>query len=74
MPLYEYHCTACGSDFEHLTRRAAEPDPRCGCGSERVVRIPYSRVSVAVAPSPSGGGGCGEEMGGCCGGGACQMN
>ncbi|HVB40755.1 MAG TPA: zinc ribbon domain-containing protein [Terriglobales bacterium] len=78
MPLYEYHCAACGADFEHLARRAAAPDPACRCGSAAVERIPYSRVAVAVRSSAPHGceGGCdgpcagGFEGGGCGGAGA----
>ena len=31
MPLYDYHCTACGHDFETLVRQDAVPVcPQCG--------------------------------------------
>lgn len=75
MPLYEYHCLACGADFEHLRRRGNEPDPACACGSERVERIPFSRVAVAVGGSrdDAGAGPCANGDGGCCGG-TCGMN
>jgi putative FmdB family regulatory protein len=80
MPLYEYHCAACGADFEHLARRAAEPDPACRCGSAAVQRIPHSRVAVAVKSSASNGceggceGPCASGFEGGCGGGACSVN
>lgn len=38
MPLYDYRCTACGEDFEHL-QGISEPDPeRSECCEAPVVR------------------------------------
>ena len=50
MPLYDFHCPACGSDFEALVRSGgAVACPRCGgTGPERQL----SRVS---APGTSAG-------------------
>ncbi len=84
MPMYEYRCEDCGAKFERLSWKAADAAgaaaaPRCGCGSSRVERIWFSRVAVGGRSEAegdfgdSGGEGCGAE-GGCCGGGACQVN
>jgi putative FmdB family regulatory protein len=44
MPLYEFHCDACGADFEELIRTGTTP--RCpACGSDRVRRR-WSPVSA----------------------------
>ncbi len=39
MPLYDYRCSACGEDFEHL-QGLSEPDPeRSECCEAPVVRM-----------------------------------
>lgn len=44
MPVYQYHCTSCGQDFDRVeTMRAHEEDatPRCPhCDSDRVEQRP----------------------------------
>ena len=36
MPIYEYHCTACGHLFERIMK-VGEKDPRCpACGVKKV--------------------------------------
>lgn len=45
MPLYDYHCPACGADFELLVR--SDTVPRCpGCESTQVERQ-LSRIAPA---------------------------
>lgn len=74
MPIFEYRCQQCGSQFERLSW-GGEQTPTCGCGSQKVDRIWYSRVAVATgasSASSSEGACCGPESGGgCCGGGMC---
>jgi putative FmdB family regulatory protein len=38
MPLYDFHCEACGSTFEELTRADAPAPPCPACGSADVQR------------------------------------
>jgi putative FmdB family regulatory protein len=73
MPIYDYRCTSCGTQFEQLVRADQEVGcPRCsGRDLERLISLParhsaggrqqdYSRLG----PPPGGG---------CCGGG-CQSH
>jgi putative FmdB family regulatory protein len=42
MPIYEYHCQACGKDQSllFLTQREVAPRPRCKyCGARRLTRL-----------------------------------
>ncbi len=79
MPIYEYQCNACHSDFELLIRGNEKPEcPSCDSGD--VIK----QLSVAAAPKSASGrlpvmGPCGPSMapgGGCglpaCSGGRCQ--
>lgn len=38
MPIYEFRCDACGSDFEELVRSSGEQVPCPDCGSDDVGR------------------------------------
>ncbi|MGD0991218.1 MAG: zinc ribbon domain-containing protein [Gemmatimonadales bacterium] len=65
MPIFEYHCSGCGLDFERLVRsedRVACPE----CGSARVKK----QLSVVAAPRQRGG--ASDDAGGCCSGGGCS--
>lgn len=75
MPLYEYACKQCRSDFELLIR--GDQTPECPqCGSRRLEK----QLSAAVAHSAGGKqlpvcsgpseAGCGFSQ---CGGGACAF-
>ncbi|MEO1496611.1 MAG: zinc ribbon domain-containing protein [Planctomycetota bacterium] len=64
MPLYEYHCSDCGSDLELLVRgdddRPACPD----CGSDKLQKL----LSVCATPNTGGSpepppGPCGSACG-----------
>lgn len=64
MPIFEYHCNACGADFEKLV---FGPDPevtceQCGSGDahKRLSRFGMGRSSAgpSSAASGSGCGGC----------------
>lgn len=66
MPIYEYRCDGCGSQFEKLVR-ASSPAVACpGCGGAKLERQ-YSTFAAqmaagakSAAPMPSGG--CGSGM------------
>lgn len=65
MPIFEYHCSGCGLDFEQLVRpedRVACPE----CGSSRV------RKQLSVVATPRTRGGESDGAGGCCSGGGCN--
>lgn len=54
MPIYEYRCPKCGTDFE-LMRRMAEidkpaPCPKCGAEAERLVSAAGSKVGFYIRP------------------------
>jgi putative FmdB family regulatory protein len=67
VPIYEYRCRACESEFEKLTDpRAAVVCPTCG--SPQVMRLlsvfgARATSRAEASPGPMGGG--------CCGGGGC---
>ncbi|HUJ18754.1 MAG TPA: zinc ribbon domain-containing protein [Nitrospirota bacterium] len=63
MPIYEYHCSACGADFEKLVF-GSNPEVVCEkCGSpeaEKLMsRFGMGKSSSASSSSSSGGTGCG---------------
>jgi len=65
MPIFEYHCSGCGLDFEQLVRsedRVACPE----CGSSKV------RKQLSVVAAPRSRGGESDDAGGCCSGGGCS--
>jgi putative FmdB family regulatory protein len=73
MPIYEYHCGKCNSEFELLIRTSEQPV--CpSCGAEQLEKL----LSVPAAPSVGSGelplcppavGQCGRPA---CGEGGCQ--
>ncbi|HMP75920.1 MAG TPA: zinc ribbon domain-containing protein [Kiritimatiellia bacterium] len=78
MPLFEFHCNACGKDSEVLVRTSDWKGTPCpACGSTRLVK----KLSVFAASTASSSGAAAPAMpcgmppgaGGCCGG-ACGMN
>lgn len=65
MPIYEYRCLQCETEFEKLVGAAtAVACPTCA-GSQVMRRLSLFRAVAAPAASTAGGGG----GGGCCGGG-----
>ena len=67
MPIFNYHCPSCGTDFERLVRnRTTVSCPRC---SERKVE---RRISLPARPATAGKPAdfskLGPPPGGCCGG------
>ena len=71
MKLYDFHCKACGDDFEELVRELS--DARCPtCGAKDVEKqLSAFSVGRSGGNSVPSGGGCG---GGFCGGGVCGIN
>jgi len=64
MPIYEYHCDACGRDSELLVSANARPDcPECG--SDKMSKL----LSIVAAPSREGSAGPGDRPSGSCGAG-----
>lgn len=63
MPIFEYHCSGCGLDFERLVR-SDEAVVCPECGSARVTK----HLSVVAAPRSRGES---DDAGGCCSGGGC---
>ena len=39
MPIYEYHCASCDSQFETLVFRSSDPVNCPGCNTEEVTRV-----------------------------------
>ena len=72
MRLYDFHCNACGHDFEDLVRELS--DARCPKCSTAEVEKTLSGFAIGgksgETVSGGGGGGC---AGGFCGGGACGL-
>lgn len=66
MPIYEYHCSACGLDFEKLVFGSA-PEVTCEkCGSRKTEKL-MSRFGMGASSPGSGaaGSGGGSGCGGC---------
>ena len=75
MPIYEYACNGCGSRFEKLVRRFAEPVSCPSCASEAVDKqLSVFAVGASSATSAADAG-CGAPVcgAGACGSGACGM-
>lgn len=80
MPLYEYHCDVCQTDFETLVRSSSEVPVCPSCGDHASLTRQFSVPAAAQvhggkssAPLPAmcgPSGGCGP-MG--CGGGMCGI-
>jgi putative FmdB family regulatory protein len=72
MPIYEYTCDDCGSEFELLIR--GEEKPACpSCGKGRVTRslsVPAAHTGTTRDPSCPARNACGMPH---CGGGGCGM-
>ncbi len=79
MPIYEYHCGACDSNFEVLVRGAETPIcPQCEAELvNQLLSVPAAPVAgkgtlPVCGPQPPASGGCGLPQCGTgrCGGGA----
>lgn len=57
MPIYEYHCEACGHEYSHLHKRLGETPPACPkCNSAKVRKMISSfspGIPAAAAGCPS---------------------
>lgn len=79
MPVYEYLCPSCKTDFELLrpiTRMTDEARcPECETPSNKKLSV-FAPVVMSLEMLPMGGacdgGACGDMGGGCCGG-ACSF-
>ncbi len=73
MPIYEYHCDECGTDFERLVNKRDEA-VACECGSGKVSR----RWSVFAAHTNGGGSSKKSSdapaCSSCCAGGMCGLS
>ena len=75
MPIYEYSCKKCGTDFEMLV--SADTKVACeSCGSKQVKRkLSLFAVNTIASGSPECAHGCGGGFeGGKCGSGMCGVN
>lgn len=67
MPIYEYHCPQCGSDFEKLvTRQSAVACPACGY-PEVMRTMSVFGLKIGTTFVASAGSGCGACSPGGCG-------
>jgi putative FmdB family regulatory protein len=70
MPIFEYHCQDCGTDFEKLVRKSDDKVacPTCGDKHESHLEMRFSTFaahangSPSAAPQQSMGGGCPAGM------------
>ncbi len=70
MPIYEYHCDDCGSDFELLVRSASDKPNCIKCDSNKVdKKLSVFSASVATPASKCAmKGGCPSAGSHACGG------
>ncbi|KIX11424.1 FmdB family zinc ribbon protein [Dethiosulfatarculus sandiegensis] len=67
MPIYEYHCSDCGKDFEILVFKSDEKVTCPECKSEKVERLLSGFAHKCDGPMvSSSGGGCSSCSGGSC--------
>lgn len=71
MRLYDFHCNACGHDFEDLVRDLADAKcPECAAKDVQKVLSAFAVGGARDGGEPVGGGGC---AGGFCGTGGCGV-
>jgi putative FmdB family regulatory protein len=73
MPIYEYRCLDCGTEFEELVRSEDEPIECEDCDSENVQRkmstfAAHTGARTVGSLPPAGMGGGGSKCSGCSGG------
>lgn len=75
MPIYEYKCAECGSQYEQI-RRMAEADSGLECPKCKSEQVSRQLSSFATTSGTSGNAlpmaGCGKPS--CCMGGGCNVN
>lgn len=58
MPIYEYNCQKCGSQFEKLLKAGSGDEIACpDCGSDRVEKVLSSFATGTAAPQACYSGG-----------------
>jgi putative FmdB family regulatory protein len=68
VPIYEYHCLACGEEFERLVSgRTGVACPACTSGEVSRLLSRFGFKSGETFTGSAGGGGCGCASGGGCG-------
>jgi putative FmdB family regulatory protein len=73
MPIYNYRCTACGTEFERLVR--SETRVSCPkCNGRRLERLMSLTARPAGAGKPADFSQLGPPPGGGCCGGACHSH
>ncbi|MCI5778794.1 MAG: zinc ribbon domain-containing protein [Lentisphaeria bacterium] len=70
MPLFRYHCSACGADFELLLARFDSPAECPKCGAPDPERRPSRIGAITSGNSCASRESC-PAAGGCCCGGHC---
>jgi len=75
MPIYDYRCDDCGKTYDvfHKVREVVDDVVCPSCESKNHTRL-LSAPNVAMGSSPSADFAPSCTTGGCCGGGACEMN
>lgn len=65
MPIYEYTCLACGTDFERLVWKAeASHEVKCPvCGADKVEEKVSACASFVKGDAPGAGGTCAPSGG-----------
>lgn len=76
MPLYEFHCANCGTQFEELVFSHDELPPCPKCGNEKTEKLisrpcrnrksGFGADIPSMSGQPSSGGGCAGCSGGSC--------
>jgi putative FmdB family regulatory protein len=73
MPIYNYRCTACGTEFERLVRNGVEVS--CpGCSGSELERLMSLTARPASAGKPADLSHLGPPPGGGCCGGGCHSH
>ncbi len=59
MPIFEFNCQECNSEFEELVRSSDTMDIKCPeCGSERTRKLFSSFASIGDARGKASGSSC----------------
>ena len=66
MPIYEFHCSKCGQDFETLVMRSGEKVCCPACNGKKVRRLMSGFAHKSQGKMVSSGGGCASCAGGSC--------
>jgi putative FmdB family regulatory protein len=73
MPIYDYRCAACGTEFERLVR--SDTEVSCpGCNSRKLERLMSLTARPAGSTAPADYSRLGPPAGGGCCGGGCHSH